>query len=595
MQLNRTLGLMVGTLACSVLASAADNNPAHSDRGYFISIDGVQPDYIRAYVAATENQAERGFKWITTGSLEADRAFPIVTTLTAASHVSNLTCASPAVHGITANGFIFNGQKMDGFAAPVAAETFVEAAKRQGKKVISVGYASVDGQNERRSATWGISYPDAKYVAANQRLAIDVNGLPDASGWYFNNEVQEAQVAKESVLDLELNPVSKEIHRVNLLWVVAGNDYDLYVDGDKDLSNGYHAKLHVSGGALSDYGNVFAYETNEQSPLFGYRRRILLRGIIGGEGKVTLLVFGSSYNNAHPAAFREELEQAKLVWPNKNTYYGSSEPVKYAEEMAVIDNFLADVAVYTQKAHQADAVLFYQPLIDSVGHSFEGKLPRPFDPVQNTDEITKAYAKAYAIVDANLHKLLAPATAASTIALLGDHGMDAVKRMINAPALLDKADLAEVQLVASGTLVMLYPKEGSALATAKAFEVGAKLKEKLVAFAATSNGAVLGESYRKDTFAGVWQWGDAVWAYTGAPTVWLNVVASEPSVELTPYTWGMHGHAISHKDMATAFFLRGPHVKPAKVGVISLVQAMPSFAKSLGVEAPKQCEGTPLY
>ena len=578
----------------SMAFATSEQAVGHSDRGFFVSIDGIQANDLRTYLAAKSGQ-EKGFKWVLNEAMEAERAFPIVTTLTAASHVSNLTCAAPAVHGVIANGFLSKGKKIDGFSAPVAAETFVEAAKRQGKKVISIGYASVDGKEERRSATWGISYPDAKYVSANQRISVDVNTLPDAQGWYLNDEVSEAQQLKESRLELELNPVTKERRQVNLLWVQAGSDYLLYLDSDKDLFNGYHAKLNINA-QLSDYGNVFAYETDKTSPLFGYRRRIVLRAVIGEPGKVSLLVFGSSYNNAHPSSFREELDQASLVWPNRNTYYNNTDPVKYTEELAVIDNFLADVATFAQKKHRdADAVLFYQPLIDSVGHAFEGMLPRPFDPNGHSDPITQAYVKAYELVDANLSRVLEPATKQSTVTILGDHGMDAVKRMINVVGLLDVADRDEVQLFASGTLIMLYPKDTSKPSAAKSYEIGARLKEKLLAYGASSKGEVLGESYRRDTFGDSWHWGEATWVFTGAPSVWLNVAMNESNVEMTPYTWGMHGHALSHHDMATAFMIRGPHIKPQKIAGMSLIQAMPTFTKSIGISAPQHCQGLPLY
>ncbi len=50
--------------------------------------------------------------------------------------------------------------------------------------------------------------------------------------------------------------------------------------------------------------------------------------------------------------------------------------------------------------------------------------------------MTKAFLTGFQLVDRNLDRLLSTADAKTPIVLIGDHGMDAIERMVNLSALL---------------------------------------------------------------------------------------------------------------------------------------------------------------
>jgi hypothetical protein len=124
------------------------------------------------------------------------RVVPVTPTATSVTHVSMLTGQPPSVTGVVANTFLIGSTTVHGFDVDIEAETLVEAARRQRKRVGSIFFPSVDGRTERRSADWGLRFVAARKPGRLSTLprtgptSVEwVDGtievvVPDKPGWF---------------------------------------------------------------------------------------------------------------------------------------------------------------------------------------------------------------------------------------------------------------------------------------------------------------------------------------------------------------------------------------------------------------------------
>ena len=185
-------------------ASVQSTSPA-----YFISIDALQPVLLKAAADGGVLKGRHGFSWLLAGALVYDRALPLVT-LTAASHISTITCTPPSRHGIVANAFLKGGAEHNGFTEPFRQEPLWRSAMRQGKKVLTLGYVGADNTAAERHADFTLSFPDETLLGPEQRLSWQVEQLPAAVDWTLPEEMAAASGLRETTLTIVLNPQSGE-------------------------------------------------------------------------------------------------------------------------------------------------------------------------------------------------------------------------------------------------------------------------------------------------------------------------------------------------------------------------------------------------
>ncbi|HYO75293.1 MAG TPA: alkaline phosphatase family protein, partial [Thermoanaerobaculia bacterium] len=131
---------------------------AVAPRVVLLSFDGLGADALaqQRNLAAFERLAREGM---------SARVINVNPTLTVPSHVSMLTGADPQRHGIIANRFHLAGRPPEEVARGINldpdVESIIEAARRQGKRVGSVSFPTIDNSTPRRSADFGLawSYP----------------------------------------------------------------------------------------------------------------------------------------------------------------------------------------------------------------------------------------------------------------------------------------------------------------------------------------------------------------------------------------------------------------------------------------------------
>lgn len=557
-------------LFLAVVAGTTQAGPA-----YFISIDGLQPSLLTNLKEGGRLDAPHGFSWLMNRGLVVERALPLVTSITAPSHVSTITCSPPSRHGIIANEFLQDGKRVSGFSAPMATEPLWRAAMRQGRKVLSLAYVGADGSTQERQADYGLAYPEPKLMGPAQKLSLS---------W---NRIKESQAIP---IDFILNPETQEKQSLHLFLAETSSGREVQVARSQDPTRDKVGTLRLDGSALDVY-------FTEKS---GRRRRSTLRLLPGqSQGEATLIASKVSYNNAYPESFRAALDAQNLVWPDYSVKGLDLSLTASVEAQSAIDRFLTDVAVQMVPQLKVDIVLFYQPLLDTIGHELQGQLPQPFQS-QATDAVTQAFVQGFRIIDQNLSRLLADADAATPIALMGDHGMDAVHRMVNVAPLLRPQLKNAVQFVTSGQLLLLYPAPGHS--RDKADAAGVSLQRHLadllnpdgIKVLASASRARNFKRYKSADYQKEWQYGDAVWAFQGAAGDWLTFDANSRQLFLPPRASGMHGTSNSVSAMATTLLIHGPGVTPGRRPEGNLIQAVPTFAQLVGIEPPRNCLGRSL-
>jgi hypothetical protein len=587
---------MIGSLAATTASAEAGRR-----KGYFVSIDGTNPAMLDTLLAKNILRSKFGYKWLHQQGAAVDRAMPGLISITAPSHVSTITCTPPSRHGIVGNSFFVNGENVNGFGHEFKTEPLWISAKRDGKKVLALGYVGADGSTEKRTADFSLAYPSDSRIGPHQTVELDLAGLNQAQGWDTTGVDTTRALLKEAKVDIVLNPKTGETKSVELLVVTAtdATGAKIYLDNDKNLTNGTFGVLNVAD-ISKPIVDAFFIEEHVDSNLIGVKRRAFFR-VVKAEGqKVSIYVSRPSYNNAQPASFRQKLDDANLVWPDYGLRVSNLTPEEYIESQAMIDRFLTDVADRFMGELGIDILLFYQPLVDSVGHKLQSQLPLPFDPA-NTDDVTRTFVMAYKIIDANLSRIFSKADRRRDVfAVMGDHGMDPVEKSVNFARFLPADHLDKVIVHTSGSLTLLYAKDDVAAARL----VGAKAKEALQALRyegrevlelAAENGVGNVPAGTSADFTKEWQYGDAVWAFSTQSGFWFQYKPLDQDQFSDPSAKGMHGQSLKVANMATRLVIKAPGVTPRhRIAKGSLLDAVPTFAHLMGINAPADCVGRSL-
>ena len=536
----------------------------------------------------------------------SSEAAPIMTPITAASHISTVTCTPPSRHGIVSNSFIKNGQKVNGFNESFSPEPLWRAAMRQGKVVLTLGYVGTDGTSENRQPSLSLAYPLDSLLGPSQTLTWTLADLPSAQGWSLPTglaSLKSRQDLRETTITVTLNPKTEETRTLHVLIVPqVDHDAQVYLAESKDLAASPYGSLLTSD-PTHPVVDFYFTESHQNSTLKGVKRRVFARTLKAPTGAVTLYLSRVSYNQAYPDSFRQALDDANLVWPD----YGVKDPSislpEWVEAQSMIDRFLTEVGVRMIPTYDVDIVLFYQPLVDALGHKMQSRLPQPFDP-HAQDEVTRAFVRAFAIVDENLSRLFSIPGAEGPFFVMGDHGMDAVYTAINIAPLLPKDHIDKVEIFSSADLLLVYPLQSATdkeAAMQIALTVGDDLRKKLEAIR-LSGREILGFARKKTDFltsptadfSKEWQYGDAAWVFAATSKHWLQYQPLKPDLVLEPTAFGMHGKSIGSTDMSTLFVAKGSGVPARDIGPVSLIQAVPTFSKLIGIKPPKDCLGASL-
>src|SRR5262245_5540645 len=135
-------------LFCSVFLSpfysgqATSEDKSSAAPTILISFDGAQPEVIERLIRRGKLPWNGGYAKLIREGTRAEGMTTVLPTVTATNHISIATGAYPERTNIPANTFHDTRTSLtattSGFGAPIDAETLWEAAKKQGKKVITI-------------------------------------------------------------------------------------------------------------------------------------------------------------------------------------------------------------------------------------------------------------------------------------------------------------------------------------------------------------------------------------------------------------------------------------------------------------------------
>ena len=432
-------------------------------RTILISFDGAQPEVIERLIRTGKLPWNGGFARLIHEGTKAEGMISVLPTVTATNHISIATGAYPERTNIPANTFHDTKTPLtattSGFGAPIDAETLWEAAKKQGKKVITIAFAGADGRGEDRrgNQTLGFGVVDAFSVVKSMNASHFDSASADA--WSLGSqacEFKKANIGTVTANQVFFNPSFGRVD-VNVLvcdTVFDGQErYDTaFFDLDKDLGNGFIARMRQG-----DWAPFALPLTVPEDATF----KDLARGVVGSW--VKLLAFATDlstfniylgnvvHNVGYPQPFIDEIDKTVGFWPAEPDFFNLEraliDEATYMEQLERLADYLNDAMLFAIKNYEFDLLMGYQVQTDEAGHEFTLVDPRQqsFEDSAKRQRYAEYLERAYQIADRNLKEIIEAAKLWNTnIIAVSDHGMAAMHTVAFPNRILRAAELVSV-------------------------------------------------------------------------------------------------------------------------------------------------------
>jgi predicted AlkP superfamily phosphohydrolase/phosphomutase len=294
---------------------------------------------------------------------------------------------------------------------------------------------------------------------------------------------------------------------------------------------------------------------------------------------------------------------------------GDGEAERRVLEIVAFDTgLLAAGSEFVLRAWRPDLMLHYSLLADDAGHAWMGLL----DPAAPGHDPALAarlwpfYAGVFERLDGWLGALVAAAPPETVVAVVSDHGLAGVHRLVNVNRILEEAgllawdgagrlDLSRTRAAApfSDFMVRINGRErpGGIVAPEEREEV---LRRAAAALLGASDPEVGGSPVRLVVRpAEVPGFGLAPplageLLFDLAPGYYPWLGRADVSVSASPRTTGSgeHGFWPERRDMHAIFYAAGPGIRPgARPGEVRLIDVAPTLARLLGLPVPPQATG----
>jgi Type I phosphodiesterase / nucleotide pyrophosphatase len=404
---------------------AESKPPASALRTILISFDGAQPEVIEKLLEQQKLPRNGGFAELVNKGTRARGMIAVLPTLTATSHISIATGAYPERTNIPMNTFHDTETPLtttiSGFGAPINAETLWQAAKRQGKKVITIAFAGADGRGDERRGdqTLGFGVRDGfSFVKFMNGAHFDA---PSADAWNLGSqacEFKKANIGTATANQVFFQTFSMGQVFLNVLVCDAVFDgqelYDsAFFDLDKNLANSFIARMRQ--GDWAPFELPLLAPPDAAFPDQG-------RGKIGAW--VKLLAFNPdlsafniylgdiAHNVGFPQSFVDNVDNLLGFWPAEPDFFnleaGRIDEATYMEQLERLAVYLKDAMFLAIENHEFDLLMGYQVQTDEAGHQFFLVHPRQqgFDDVAKRERYAEHIVRAYQIADSNLKDII---------------------------------------------------------------------------------------------------------------------------------------------------------------------------------------------
>ncbi len=547
----------------------------------WLSLDALNADNLKPYLEQLKNPHPHGLKWLierSRGKHDLEVSFP---SITAPSHVSTMTCASPAVHGVFLNSGNWNGERdLNGFAMPYSTETWVQALRKNGVRVGVASYPSVDGTSAERSADFGVAYDAPKGKVQYIKLSSE---------------------APTATIDLVSHQIAGKVYHETL---TLKDDGELIAEGDIGRSAALKEGQPI---------DLFFYDGEEKGKETSLRKAAVTLMYLGKSGSdYTVAVSPVSVMPTTGAVLQAVLDQKDIVWSNLRDYglakYGDG--VTFSLE-ATRHRRTAEIAAVHEMMNlsAADALFVYFEDIDVMLHGWSGV-------TRAENQLTDFIAG----FDQDLGKLIESFPADTNLVVMGDHGMSSIQYELNVRKLIAPEIAKNFQIRSSGGTLALYPagKLDSAIpADLSLQDVAATLRDAVVEF---DQGRKI---FRKIFVNGTPE--AQAFGISGPKSPWIMAFADEGisivdrmddrllvsrrdsfvipeefrtkypdpinnGVLVQPSPLGAHGHDSTLASMHTHLTLTGPKLDVLDLSKIQTnIQVVPAVSAAMGWIAPSSC------
>lgn len=551
---RRPLLLLLALAACAPVPPPRVEPPAPqlaatgvAQRVVLMSFDGLGADALAA-------QADLP----AFGGLQRDggsaRIIPVNPTATSVTHATILTGAQPNVHGIVANRFHVPGtppeQAAQGLETTIDAETLVEAARRQGKRVGTVPFPSVDARTPRRTSDFGFAWTSSATSARVLHL-----GRTD-----FHREWVPPTWSARRQRRLSYSP----IQRARIEWSipdVTRQDVDLVAyDTTNDAAANYDLFLIEADEheVIPDARGWFALSAQTSAGLYGSWSKLVRADPALND--VTLYWGAISRTNAWPESFQRMLDAEIGFWPGVADERAGLDPATFIQQMDRLADFLTRAQTLAIRRMPFDLLLAYQPEVDTASHRYLGDATVVRAAFTAAD---RAVAAVRASLDLGRDALL----------VTGDHGLAPIDTEVRMNRLLAEHGFApRWRAFASNSVVHLNRFEGA---------------DDADAVMAMLNATGLFEEVARKS-AGAHRYSGDIVAYAKT-NVLLSPSSDAPAIA-KPSSAGNHGGLNVHRELHTVLFAAGAGSPRGALGEWPQTRIARLAAQLLGIQPPSAAE-----
>lgn len=576
-----------------------------------VLVDGAADWLVDAYLEEGVLPPDGAFARMAREGARAEFMTPPESSLTAPASHTMVTGTWPDRHAITGNTLHLRGEpitrSLRGFDVRIEAETLWEAARRQGKKVITVA-AVADGSTPERSGDQTLAY--------GRRLgsSLVINLKPrDDDRWSVGEEKLEHWRELYPAGDGSHLPVfeNESGQKLELKLLAADTEFDgreafdtVFLDFDHDLGDGYLARM-----GAGDWTPVLL---QARSPRIGSWFKLL--ELEPDLSRARIYIGAPQQNRGTPAEYVAAIDAEVGFWPGEPDdgalNRGDIDERTWLEQGERLTDFLRDAALFSMKRYEFDLLLAYNPTPDEVEHRFMLFDPRQPGYEDEGGEKRRRYLgyiqDSYRQADEHLKRLWEGAPEA-TLMVASDHGMIPEHTRVAVNALLARAgfrvtpdETTEVRAYTSGATAHIYVNlEGrEPEGVVKRKELKRVLRRIVEACRALRDPAtgepvfdrvLTREEQRVLRMEHPRTSGD-VWV-NGRPGYSVSSRMEGEVFEPATSVRGNHGHGGLRREMKAIFFVAGPGIAPAWLPPVASADVAATASALLGIQPPKQNEG----
>lgn len=537
----------------------------------WMSLDGFQPTALEPWMAKLKSPHPKGLAWLLNKANGRSDFRVINPTITAPSHIATFTCSGAGALAILDNNTWTGSGTTSGFNKPYAVENWVSRLRKQGFKVASSLYPSMDGSTTERQADLGIAYdnpgsqPQILTLTKGATLAATI---PDRSD-------------------------SNKKHPIELTANAAGV-----------------VSVKTPWGQLDQLTLAKPEDIFFSAPINGSERRVAVSFLLlTSEPQITVLVSPIEVMPVMGPDLVSELERNNIIFSSLRDYRIQSNLAAYLATMDHRRQQIVAANLLMLKRTDIDAMFLYFEDLDTLLHAF-----------YKDDDAASMVVDYLDRFDQDLGRMMDALPTDAELVVVGDHGMSAIKYVMNARKILTEVVASKGTVMAGGGALYLYPPQGdiaqeppqdldlNAVATTlRDMDLdltGAKLFGKVII---RGSKEAQDEGLSGDQVPWIMAFANDGVAFKNsvedkillARAKWAPIPESlrskypEPLNNgklLTPIPAGQHGHWNEIAEMRTRVVLEGRRL--AKFDAQSIdrtLQLLPAVADTLGLPRPASC------